>query len=445
MKSRKLALEILLEISRGGYSNLVLDKYLKRVKDARDRALVTEMVYGILRLKNRLDYIIKQFASIPIKKMDAAVLQALRMGVYQIFYLDRVPDRAAVHETVEAVKGLSNKGAAGFVNGVLRNISRKKDKVFFPRPEKDGKTYLVDYLSHPEWLVDYWLGIYGFEKTRELCEYNNHPAGLVIRINSLKYSEEDFLQVFREAGIEVIPSWLPGSYIVPDNRGVENLPLYREGGFIVQGLSAALVGHIMDPLPGMRLLDMAAAPGGKSTHLAELMENQGEIIALDIHEHKLKLLNSNCRRLGVERVKTVNSDSRYFKSEQKFDMILLDAPCSGLGLIREKPEIRWNKSLDDIKDLAALQLEMLEKGISLLKDGGVLVYSTCTLTREENQGNIARLLELYPDKIEIQDINEDLKRLGLNDILETDEDGLLEIFPSENRAEGFFIAKLKKR
>ncbi len=434
-----------MEISRGGYSNLVLDKYLKKISDARDRALITEMVYGILRLKNRLDYIIKQFASIPIEKMDPPVLQALRMGIYQILYLDRIPGRAAVHETVEAVKGFSKRGAAGFVNGVLRNIIREKEELVFPVPENDGRSYLVDYLSHPEWLVDYWLGIYGFEKTRALCEYNNQAAELIIRINTLKYSEEDFLKVYREEGIELITTWLPGSYAVLDNRGVENLPLYREGGFIVQGLSAALVGYIMNPLSGMRILDMAAAPGGKSTHLAELMNNQGEIIALDIHEHKLNLINDNCRRLGVEIVKGIISDARYFKSVEKFDMILLDAPCSGLGLIRQKPEIRWNKSLADIQELAALQLEMLENAIRLLKYEGILLYSTCTLTREENQKNIARLLELYPDKIEIMDIKEDLKRLGLADILETDENGLLEIFPSENRAEGFFIAKLKKR
>lgn len=444
MKTRELTLKILVAISKGGYSNLLLDRYLKGLKDARDRALITEMVYGVLRLKNRLDYIIKDFSRLAINKMEPVVIQALRMGVYQLLFLDRVPDRAAVYETVEAVKAFSNKGAAGFVNAVLRNISRNKEQISYPDPLKDQKSYLSDYLSHPQWLVDYWLKIYGFEKTRDLCEYNNQPGELVIRINSLKVKEEDFLQIYKKAGFDLWPTWLPQSYLVLDNRGVERLPLYKEGAFFVQGLAAALVGYIMNPLPGMRILDMAAAPGGKSTHLAELMGNQGEIIALDIHEHKLKLINDNCKRLGVEIVKTLKCDSRYFKSEEKFDMILLDAPCSGLGLIKQKPEIRWNKSMADIKKMTALQLEMLENALSLLKDGGILLYSTCTLTREENQNNIARILELYPDIIGIEDIQEDLNRLALKGILEADDNGLLEIFPPDSQSEGFFIAKLKK-
>lgn len=218
MKTRELTLKILVAISKGGYSNLLLDRYLKGLKDARDRALITEMVYGVLRLKNRLDYIIKDFSRLAINKMEPVVIQALRMGVYQLLFLDRVPDRAAVHETVEAVKAFSNKGAAGFVNAVLRNISRNKEQISYPDPLKDQKSYLSDYLSHPQWLVDYWLKIYGFEKTRDLCEYNNQPGELVIRINSLKVKEEDFLQIYKKAGFDLRPTWLPQSYLVLDNR-----------------------------------------------------------------------------------------------------------------------------------------------------------------------------------------------------------------------------------
>ncbi len=444
MNSRKTALKILIEIKDGAFSNIVLDTYLRNVKDQRDRGLITEIVYGVIRLQNRLDFIIKDFSKIGIEKMDDVVILALRLGLYQLLYLDRIPTSAAVNETVNAIKGMTNRGAVGFVNGLLRNVIRKQDSISFPGPE-DLKSYIVDYLSHPAWLVDYWQEYYGTEKTIELCRYNNQSADLIIRINTLKYSEEEFLTIYKKEDIGLISTNIPQTYMINNSSSVENLPLFKEGGFIVQGSAAALAGHILNPLPGMNVLDMAAAPGGKTTHLAELMKNEGEIIALDIYDHKLVLIEDNCQRLGVKIVKTEKQDSSTYHIDGKFDMILLDAPCSGLGLIRQKPEIRWTKSKDDIQELAIIQMGMLENAISLLKEEGILLYSTCTLTKEENQHNIKKIIKKYKGELRLLDIKEDLLRLGLEDKYSTMEDGYLELFPSENNTEGFFIAKLQKK
>lgn len=444
MNSRLTALNILLDVQKGAYSNIALNKHLRNVNDNRDRALITEIVYGILRFQNRLDYIINMFSSISTKKMELAVLLALRIGVYQMFFLEKIHPGAVVNETVNAVKKISNKGAVKFVNAVLRNILRKKSKISFPDPVKDKKDYLVHFLSHPEWLIDYWENNYGLEKTIKLCEINNRPAELTIRINTLKFKEEEFLNIYKKERVNLISTSIPQIYKVKDNRGVAKLPLYKEGGFIIQGLAAALVGNILNPEPGMRVLDMAAAPGGKTTHLAELMENQGEIIALDIYEHKLELIKNNCSRLGVKIVKVVKSDARDYQCSRQFDIVLLDAPCTGFGLLRHKPEIRWNKKYSDIKKLAFLQKEMLKSAVKLLKKGGILLYSTCTLTKEENQDNILEILALNENQLKIVNIFKDLERLGIDSSFMVDKYGFLELFPPDTNTEGFFMAKLQK-
>lgn len=444
MNSRKIALKILAEVKEGAYSNLALDKYLTGVQDKRDRALITEIVYGVLRLQNRLDFVIKQYSRLPVEKMDEEVLLALRIALYQILYLDRIPESAAVNETINAIKGMTNRGAIGFVNGLLRNIIRSKNKIKFPGPE-EMRSYLTNYLSHPEWLVNYWMKVYGVKNTIKLCKYNNRPADLVIRINTLKYNSEEVLDAYSGNNIQLKKTGIPDTYLVQNFNNVEELPLYEEGGFIVQGPAAALAGHILNPEPGMKILDMAAAPGVKTTHLAALMDNKGEITALDIYDHKLDLIRENCKRLGVDIVKTIKQDSSIYETAERFDMILLDAPCSGLGLIRQKPEIRWTKSMKDIEILSDIQYDMLKNAVKLLKKSGILLYCTCTLTREENQKNIDNIINIFKDKLEIMDIENDLLRLNIDNKYSAFENGYLELFPPENNTEGFFLAKILKK
>ncbi|MFW6305909.1 MAG: 16S rRNA (cytosine(967)-C(5))-methyltransferase RsmB [Bacillota bacterium] len=446
MNSRKITLEILNQINKGSYSNILLDNYLVKIDDRRDRALITELVYGVLRLQNRLDYIISQFSRMPLAKIDLPVLHALRLGIYQILYLDRIPERAAVNETVNAIKGIVNRGAVGFVNGLLRNLIRKKQFIEFPDPEKEQKSYLVNYLSHPEWLVEYWLDLYGLKKTTELLKYNNEAADLTIRINTLKFNIEDFTEIYQKNNIDLTATYIPGLYIVNNSRGVENLPLYDEGGFFVQGPAAAAAGYIVNPSPGMRILDMAAAPGGKTTHLAELMKNSGEIIALDLYDRKLSFIQENCRKMGIDIVKTYNEDATHFSdnSRELFDIILLDAPCSGLGLIQQKPEIRWNKSYSDIKKLTKIQFEMMENAFRLLKPGGKLIYSTCTLTKEENEDNIYKFLNKHNDNLSVVDLKNELKRYKFEGLNFINDLGFAEFFPPDSKTEGFFVGKIIK-
>lgn len=445
MNSRYIVLKILNDIENGGYSNIVLDRYLKKIKDKRNKALITEIVYGVLRFRNRLDFIIKHLSNIPLNKIDSPVLQGLRVGIYQLEILDKIPERAAVNETVDSVKSMTNRGGVGFVNGILRNFSRKKSSISFPDAKKDIKSYLVNYLSHPEWLVEYWLKKYGPDTTLKLCEYNNKPGELTIRINKLKYSEQEFLNIYQKAGIQLQKTVVAGNYRLINYDSIKELPLYNKGGFMVQGIAATLTGHIMNPQPGMRVLDMAAGPGGKTTHLAELMDNRGEIVAIDIYNHKLKMINENCRRLGVEIVKTINADSRYISDIGNFDMVLVDAPCSGLGLIRQKPEIKWIKDIQDIKDLSIIQLELLKKAVEIVKNNGIIVYSTCTLIDEENRAIIEKIIENNKKRLEIIDLNQELNENIYNHNSCLDKYGSFELIPPFSKTEGFFITKLKKR
>ncbi len=446
MNSRRIALDILREIEEGAYSNYSLNKRLRKISDKRERSLITELVYGVLRQQKRLDYLISWLSNRALNRLDRVVLLALRLGLYQLEFLNRIPDRAAVNETVNSLKGLINKGGLGFVNALLRNYIRKREKISYPDPEKDPESFLANYYSHPDWLVRMWLKQYGFEKTSRLCRSNNRPAGLVIRRNSLKYNEDEFLAGFAavDVDIELKKLSIPDAYIVNKINKVEQLPLYREGGFIVQGAAAILASWLLLPCPGARVLDMAAGPGGKTTHLAELMNNQGSIIALDIFDHKLKLIEENCRRLGVEIVKLVKMDGRIFSTDNKFDYILLDAPCSGLGLLANKPEIKWNKSIVNIKELSSIQLEMLNNAFSLLKVGGFLLYSTCTLSYQENQAVVEEFLKIQENRVRLMDINKELEKLAAGDKFQASPEGWLELFPPESGTEGFFIAKFQK-
>ncbi|MDI3546422.1 MAG: rRNA (cytosine967-C5)-methyltransferase [Halanaerobiales bacterium] len=441
MNTRRMAIRILQEIEEGAYSNLVLDRELKKVRDKRDRGLITELVYGVLRQQKRLDYLISQLSSRPLRKIEQPVLLALRLGIYQLEFLDRIPERAAVNETVNAIKGLVKRGGVGFTNGLLRGFIREREQFSYP---DDPLLYLSTYYSHPEWMVRLWLERYGYDDTLRLLQVNNRQPDLNIRRNSLKVSTEEFLSGLEAAGVEVERSPISDSYTIRNLDNVESIPLFKEGGFMIQGAAAILTGHILSPEPGMRILDMAAAPGGKTTHLAQLMENKGEIVALDIYDHKLKLIQENCQRLGVKIVKTLKRDGSKFRCGDAFDMILVDAPCSGLGLVRQKPEIKWNKSPADLEKLPSIQLSMLNNALNLLKASGILLYSTCTLAWEENQGLVHKFIAANRERVELLDIGQDLKRLGLDGYLKTSPEGYLELFPPDSGTEGFFIAKFRK-
>ncbi|AZR72962.1 16S rRNA (cytosine(967)-C(5))-methyltransferase [Anoxybacter fermentans] len=442
-KARVIAYKVLTQIdSEEVYSNLSLNREINRANlEFRDRRLATELVYGVLRMRGHLDYIINQFSKHPVKNLDPGVRNLLRLGVYQIKFLDKIPVRAAVHTTVELAKRDFHMGIAKFINGVLRNIDRKIDQVSFPDQIKDPVGYISTFYSHPEWLVKKWVKRYGVKETIELCKANNRVPELTIRANTLKIDPATLANNLAEKyGYEVSLLPYPAEGILLENAtGFTQLKEFYEGEFTVQGQASMLVAHALQLKPGMKVADLCAAPGGKTTHMAALMRNEGEILAIDIYSHKIDLIEANCKRLGVTNVKTLCADTTTLElKEEQFDRILLDAPCSGLGLLAQKPEIRWMKTEKEIKELARLQKILLKKGLSWLKPGGIMVYSTCTITEEENQKVLEEALKM--DSVELID----LRYLLPEEEKELFSTPYLEFLPHVTETEGFFIAAIRK-
>ncbi len=451
-QAREIALNILTQVdSEEAYSNLSLNREFKKGNiESRERALATELVYGVLRMRGHLDYIIDQFSKRPVHKLDVKIRNLLRMGIYQMKFLDKIPTRAAVHSTVELAKKDQHQGIIKFINGVLRSIDRaikgESGEIIFPDLKKDPLKHISTYYSHPEWLVKEWIERFGVENTIELCKANNQVPDLTIRTNTLKVGPATLADdLFEKYGLDVFLLTYPYEGILLENAaGFSRLEEFKEGFFTVQGQASMLVAHALNVEPGMHVVDLCAAPGGKTTHLAQLMENEGEILAIDIHPHKIELIEETCRRLGVINVKTLCADTSTLevKSEQ-FDRVLLDAPCSGLGLLAQKPEIRWFKDPKEINKLASLQKTLFKKGFSMLKSGGIMVYSTCTISSEENLGVVNEALKM--EGIELVDLRHLLPGEE-REIFEEEgyDTPYLEFIPHISETEGFFIAAFRK-
>jgi 16S rRNA (cytosine967-C5)-methyltransferase len=437
-------LKALLRVEAGSYSNLLLDSELKKIEDQRDKGLFTEIFYGVIRNKLYLDYIIDSFSKTPLNKMDKEVLTGLRIGVYQLFFLDKVPARAAIYESVEAVKMIlpnSKKGAVSFTNGVLRNINRKQDKLMLPDKKKNPEKYLSVKYSYPVWMVKKFIEQYGMEKAEIILTAGNRRPEVIYRHNSLKMERNQFLELLSEEEIEYENTFLDSFFKLKKINNPADTEVFKRGGAYIQGTSAGLASLLLDVKEGMTVLDLAAAPGGKTSHLAELMNNTGQITALDISAKRLRLVEENLERLGVKNVKLKKADAVQYKDEQQYDRILADLPCSGLGLIASKPEIKWEKDQSVIKEMAELQSEILNNNLSKLKNGGKLLYSTCTLSREENQKIVDRILEENKE-LKLLDLSQKLAQVSSLK-MET-ENKYLEILPGEVDSEGFFYALLKK-
>ncbi len=445
MKNLRLQiLKALLRVENGSYSNLLLDSKLKNIDDQRDKNLFTEIFYGVLRNKLYLDYVIKQFSKTSLKKMDEEVLMGLRIGVYQLFFLDKIPARAAIYESVEAVKILldsGNQGAVSFTNGVLRNINRKKESIKLPSQKDKPEKYLSVKYSYPLWLVRRFIRDYNFNKTEMILKAGNKRAGVIYRHNSLKASREEFIKLLNQDQIKYEKTFLDSFYRLTEVKNPAAAEAFKSGAAYIQGTSAGLASLLLNPKADMNLLDLAAAPGGKTSHLAELMNNRGSITALDISQSRLNLVEENLERLGVENVLLKKADAAEYQDQKQYDKILADLPCSGLGLIASKPEIKWDKNENLIKKMAELQYNILDNNLDKLKVGGELLYSTCTLTREENQDQIKRILAENRN-FELVDLNQRLKKVSSLDFENNNK--FIELLPGEVDSEGFFYALLKK-
>nr|WP_309242109.1 16S rRNA (cytosine(967)-C(5))-methyltransferase RsmB [Paenibacillus sp. S150] len=441
-----MALDVLVRVEQqGAYSNLLLSSSLQKSALSReDAGLVTELVYGSISRMITLDYVLGGFVSKGLARLAPWVRSLLRLSLYQLMYLDRVPSHAAVNEAVNIAKKRGHQGISGMVNGVLRSVLRAGELPVLP--ESLGREERISVLhSHPLWMVRRWAAEYGVEAAEAICAANNEPPASSVRVNAAMISRDALLAQMLEAGLEASASLVSPYGIVVKGGG--NLALtswYREGCLSVQDESSMLVAEAVAPEPGMRVLDCCAAPGGKSAHMGELMKDEGWIYANDLHAHKAQLVADQAQRLGLGCIATGSHDAlrlaRVLEPES-FDRILLDAPCSGLGVIRRKPDLKWRKQPEDVASVAALQAELLQSVSGLLKPGGVLVYSTCTTEQAENSRIIAEFLKNNPGFASVSFSSPVWKRLEGTALAEGEG---IQLLPQHFGSDGFYIARLQR-
>ncbi|MDF0725235.1 16S rRNA (cytosine(967)-C(5))-methyltransferase RsmB [Cytobacillus sp. S13-E01] len=440
---RETALDILVSIEKNqSYSNLLLNKMIEKNNiKGKDIGLLTEMVYGSIQQRDLLDFYVEPFLKNK-KKIELWVSILIRLSVYQMLFLDRVPERAIFFEAVEIAKKRGHKGISSMVNGVLRTIQR--EGVPSLNEILDPTKRLAIETSHPEWLVKRWVEQLGYEETKKMCEINLKPPVQTARVNISRTTVDELLQQLENDGYSVSKGDLSLDSIKSTSGNLVHSTAFKQGLLTIQDESSMLVARALGVSINEKVLDSCAAPGGKTTHIAELLNNTGQVISLDLHEHKVRLIDQQVERLQLSNVTTKALDSRKVKEhfvEESFDKILVDAPCSGFGVIRRKPDIKFAKKESDIENLARIQLSILQAVSPLLKKGGILVYSTCTIDREENTDIIEKFLSENKDFSYDHSIKERLPERVQPYI----EDGQIQIFPQYFETDGFYIASLKKQ
>ncbi len=442
---RAIVHKILLQIEQeSGYPDRLLQSYLDRYNDLdpRDKGLITELVFGVLRWQGRLDSIIRKFSSVRLKKINPLVKIILRTAIYQMLFLDRIPPGAAVNEAVKLAKESQPGYIVRFVNAVLRKISSNIETLKRSEITDLSPSSISEFYSHPKWMVDAWIKELGINETMELCRANNATPPTVIRTNTLLTTISDLAERMKTEGIETCPClYAPDALEVKKGHfNLRHSESYRDGLFQIQDEASQLVTHLLAPQPEERILDACAGFGGKTSLIAQLMKNRGEIVAVDLSSWKLASLEENLKRLKIEIVNALQSDARELKDMNVglFDRIFLDAPCSGLGVLRRKPDIKWKRRPGDVYRLSRLQQELVESVSALLRPGGVLVYATCTLLKIENQGIVESFLQKHADFC-IEPISEIVswaKSFAF--------DGYFCSFPHKHGTDGFFAARLKR-
>ena len=431
MNIKARVISLIKEVENGKFSNIALNEYFKENNlSKKERGFITELFYGVIRNKIFLDYEIDK-RTITIKK--DWIRNILRISMYQISFMNS-DDKGVIWEATELAKKKFSVPVGKFINGVLRSYQREWQEDVKELKES-GKNYI--YLSYPEWFYNKLVSEYGEEEGELFLQSLKKIPYISFRVNRLKYSCEEFEKLLEEKKIDIIKK-VDSVYYV-DSGILLYSDEFRDGKIIVQDASSYLSARNLNPKPDESVLDTCSAPGGKTAVLGELMENRGELLALDIYPHKLKLIEENCHKCGVDIVRTVKMDARKLKEQgKKFDKILVDAPCSGYGVLRKKPEAIYNKNSENVEELAKLQFEILESASQVLKDNGELVYSTCTILKEENEENIKKFLEKYPnfETVELyipENVNGSYDNVG----------GFTVDY-KEDILDGFYIVKLKK-
>ncbi len=437
---RGTAIKILIRVERtDSYLEKLLDYELRFLEiSVQDRALLYEIVHGVIRWQGRLDWILSGFYKGQFSKAIPILKNALRVALYQILFLDKVPEYAAVNEAVEFVKRLHGQKSADISNAILRNIIRNKAALRYPDPEVNLITYLSTYYSHPVWMLKRWLTRYGQEFTVEMMKANNEKAGITLRLNTGKISPEECRMLFDSVNIKFQEGkYIPGFFKIVSQANILQWAYFQQGYFTVQDESAGLACRVLAPKQGMKVLDLCSAPGGKSAYIANLMNNEGEIISVDRFDTRLKILTSNLERLGITIVKPIAKDALEF-DDGMFDAAIIDAPCSGFGTLAKKPDIKWKKELLDIRQLSELQLKLLLHAATLINYGGVLVYSVCTIEPEETTGVIHKFLAETPDFY-----LESCADYVHSELL--DKHGCVQTYPNVHKIDGAFAARLRRK
>lgn len=439
---RKLALEALYKIdNEEAYSNIVLDELLNKNRNAlsnKDINFISELLYGVTTWKLTLDTIIQKYSKIKIKKISPWVINILRMGAYQIVFLDKVPKSAAVNESVNLCKKYGVK-SVGFVNAILRKIEKKDYLELFEIKDEIEKISKTN--SMPQWIVKELAKEFDTEKVNEICENSNLKPKITIRVNNLKTTKSELIKKLQSKKIEVEEGSLEDFLYLKNVKNITKLEEYKQGLFTMQDESAGLTALVLNPKEGENILDCCSAPGGKTTYIAEIMNNNGNIIAWDLYKKRLEKVKENSKRLGINIIKTEVNDATILKEEyiEKFDKILIDAPCLGLGVIKRKPDIKWQRKFEDIIEISKIQEKILNICSKYLKKGGILVYSTCSIIQAENDIIIQNFInDSIFDLEEINNIN--ISKIE-NKI---ERKGVKKLYPNE-KMDGFFIAKLIKK
>lgn len=430
VNTRELILDILMEVTEHqGYSHIILRDVLNKYAylSRQERAFIARISEGTLERMLEMDMILNQFSKTKVKKMKPVIRNILRMSVYQIKYMDSVPDSASCNEAVKLAVRRGLGGLKGFVNGVLRNISRNKDQIRYPLEEKEPEEYLSVTCSVPLWIVQQWTQEYGYDRTKQMCQSFLKSAPLSIRTNLQQTTPQHLKEKLEKEGVSVEenPEFSYAFFISGYDR-LDALETFREGLFSVQDMASMYVAEAADVQPGAYVIDVCAAPGGKSMHLAEKLQGTGMVEARDLTEYKVDLMEENIARCQLKNMKAVQWDAtmKDADSVEKADVVIADLPCSGLGVMGRKPDIRYRVTPEDVQALAALQRKILSVVQEYVKPGGTLVYSTCTVTRAENDGNVQWFGEQYP---------------------EFQFENMRQLYPGEGRHDGFFIAKWKKQ
>jgi 16S rRNA (cytosine967-C5)-methyltransferase len=435
--AREIALEILYEIEmKDAFANETIELFCKNYHLSNlDRRFVSELVNGTTKMRRRLDYVLSFFLEKEINDLTPWIRNILRLGVYQIDFLDKVPESAAVNESVNLAKKFGHRGTVALVNAVLRSYLRDKSRVSFPSWEENKVENIALFYSFPSFLVESWLNTFGEEETIKLCQVFNERPKLCFRLNSMRIDSHSLEEKFNESKTKFKSGrFLENFYYIESRVDLNHFTPLVEGLVYLQDESAGFPVILLDPQPGETILDLCAAPGGKATFIAELLRDKGRVLAVDKNWEKIRLLRENCRRLGINSVNYFCGDATNFQV-RPVNRVLVDAPCSGLGVLGRNPDSRWRKQKEDLLRLQKLQLEILFNAANLVKKGGVLVYSTCTLTREENDFVIEKFLEKRRDfKLTDASLYMDSEVV--------DESGFVRTFPHIHKMDGGFAARL---